>query len=340
MSRAVHGRALALALALPLLVAGCGDGGTTGSGGARSGPEAAAAAAAACAVNENDSVRLRLAPACESCHGAGASRPFFATLRAFEDLLAYDERYVVRGDPEASELVRMLEGRGEGAFVQMPLAGDPFVALAERGETAIGMDEIREWIRTMPPPDASTATPDPNASATRRLSAEELLRAIQVALGQEPTGGVPPLLDAGGATPLAPDSPRGVDYNDGKRRQTYLMLGGASYLGQRPPEVTFSPSSLLALTQVAQGACSEAVAGRNEVLFAHATLADELPAGEAAVRENIAYLYRRFLHERPTDEDVNALFDRVFAPAAATSTADAWTQVCTALVRDPLFITF
>ena len=342
MSRARIGLG-ATAIGLSLALFGCGSDGASGSG--PSGPGGGGgglggADGAPCAVNENDSVRLSLAPACESCHGAGSSRPFFATLRAFEDLLAYDERYVVRGDPDASELVRMLEGRGEGAFVQMPLVGEPFAARAERGETAIDMAGIREWIRTLPPPDPTTAGPDPLATATRRLGADELIRAIQVALGQEPTGGVPPLLDAGGASPLAPDSPRGVDYTDGTRRQTYLMLGGPAYLQQRPPEPTFSPSSLLALTQIAQGACSNAVADRNPNLFVHATLDDGLPDGETAVRENIAHLYRRFLHERPTEEDVDALLDRVFAPAASTSVADGWTQVCTALVRDPLFITF
>ena len=62
-----------------------------------------------CAQNENDAVRMRLAPTCAPCHGVGASRPFFASLVAFEDLLAYDARYVVRGDPALETAVARFE---------------------------------------------------------------------------------------------------------------------------------------------------------------------------------------------------------------------------------------
>lgn len=116
------------------------------------------------------------------------------------------------------------------------------------------------------------------------------------------------------------------------------MLGGESYLRQRMPEEAWSPSSLLAYTQLAQAACATAIDARREVLFAHVTPTAALPDAEPMVRANIEYLYRRFLHEEPTADDVEALFSRVYAPA--TSPRDGWVQVCTALARDPLFITF
>ena len=81
----------------PALPAGPGGGG----GGPGGGPEL-------CAESDNDAMRLRMAPTCAPCHGEGASRPFFASVTAFEDLLVYNPRYVVRGDPDASELVALL----------------------------------------------------------------------------------------------------------------------------------------------------------------------------------------------------------------------------------------
>lgn len=293
---------------------------------------------AACAESDNDAIRLRLGTTCAPCHGEGASRPFFASLTAFEDLLAYDPRYVTRGDPDASQLVALLEGRGTGAYMQMPLGAESFSAIAARGATDITMDEVRAWITELSPPDPARSGPDPDAPAIRRLSADEIINALEVALGQEPNAGEPPLLRVNGPTPLAPDSPEGLGYGDVDRKQTYLMLGGPAYLQQRMPEPTWSPSSLLTLTQIAQGACAAAVDARAEAIFVHATPSDALPDAEAAIRENVAYLHERFLHEEPSDEAVDALMTRVFAPAARPR--DGWVQVCTALARDPLFITF
>jgi hypothetical protein len=42
----------------------------------------------------------------------------------------------------------------------------------------------------------------------------------------------------------------------------------------------------------------------------------------------------------PTDAELEVIFDEVYAPAEATSPRSAWVQVCTTLMRDPLFITF
>ena len=57
-------------------------------------------------ASRNDEIRLGLAPACEGCHLTG-NKPFFASLTAFENGLVYDERYVKRGDPDNSLLVRL-----------------------------------------------------------------------------------------------------------------------------------------------------------------------------------------------------------------------------------------
>lgn len=300
----------------------------------------ATSAAPMCATNRNDEVRLKLAAQCESCHGARAGRPFFASLASFEDLLVYNTSFVVRGDPDNSPLVAMLEGRATGAYRQMPLGGEPFATLASRGQTRISMDEIRDWIRTLPPPDPTREGPDPAQPTTRRLSADEAINALAIALGQPANSGVPPLLQLDGPQPLSPDSPQGVDYNDALRRDVYLMLGGASYLAQRRPERSWSPGSLLAFAQVAQGICARAAAMNSAQLFKHVSAGDRLPMAEANARRNIAYLYERFLHEPAPQSAIDALFTRIYQPAERTSTRVGWTQVCVALARDPLFVTF
>jgi hypothetical protein len=294
-----------------------------------------------CAEGENDAMRLRLAPTCIACHDAGATRPFFANVIAFEDLLVYDTRYVVPGDPDASVLVALLEGTSTGAFAQMPPIGDAFAAQAGRGETDVTMDEIREWIRTLPPAPARTSGPDLAAATTRRLRADEVIKAMQVALGQEPSGGHPPLLAVDGTRPEAADAPvTASSYGRGERVQMYLMLGGPSYLRLRPPEETWTPSSLITLSQIAQGACSAAVDASAPALFEHATPASRLAADEPAIRANIAYLYERFLEVEPDEAAVEEMLTRVYAPAEAIEPRSAWVQVCTHLVRHPLFITF
>ena len=74
-----------------------------------------------CAKTESDFIRLKLAPNCAGCHGEGTSAPYFASAESFEGLIVQNPRFVVPGDPDNSEFVRLLEGNGTGAFTQMPL---------------------------------------------------------------------------------------------------------------------------------------------------------------------------------------------------------------------------
>src|SRR5215470_11423495 len=60
-------------------------------------------------LSTNDVFRA-LTPTCEGCHGAGASIPSFSSLAAFENLVVYNPDIVTVGSPDASELVRLLEG--------------------------------------------------------------------------------------------------------------------------------------------------------------------------------------------------------------------------------------
>ncbi|HEY0883532.1 MAG TPA: hypothetical protein VGD87_18495, partial [Archangium sp.] len=76
---------------------------------------------------KNDEIRLALAPACASCHTTG-NKPYFASLAAFENGLAYDTRWVNPADPDGSGLVKLLEGAAPGSYPQMP-PGEPYTAL-------------------------------------------------------------------------------------------------------------------------------------------------------------------------------------------------------------------
>ena len=334
------GAALALACSSGE-IAGVGPGSTGGTSGGSGqyGGSGYGGEAQTCVQNDNDAIRLALAPSCEGCHQATASKPFFASLAAFETLLVYNEAYVVAGKPDDSKLLALLSGQGSGSYKQMPLTGDPFSALATQGKTQVTMPQLRDWITRLGAAPVAD-TPDPAAPTTRRLSAEEFLTSVEMALGYPTqTGGIPPLL-GGSLQPLSPDSPQYIGYTSDRSIQAYKLLGGPSYLEGRGPEKAWSPSSLALVTQIAVRECGAAVQASSPVLFKHATLSDALPAGEAAIRKNLAYLHRRFLGLRPTDADTDALLQHVFVPASARGSDTAWAEVCAALIRHPYFVTF
>jgi hypothetical protein len=114
----------------------------------------------ACAQSENDAIRLALDPVCSDCHKSTGAKPFFASLAAFEDLLVYDTKYVRPGKPEEGLLVELLEGRGKGAYTQMPIAGETFARQAEAGKTRINMAQIKRWITNLQPPDPARSGPN------------------------------------------------------------------------------------------------------------------------------------------------------------------------------------
>src|SRR5512132_3047974 len=68
----------------------------------------------------NQAVFDALKPTCEGCHTTG-SRGYFASLQAFESLVAYNPQEVVPGKPDESQLILLLEGKGTLAYKQMPI---------------------------------------------------------------------------------------------------------------------------------------------------------------------------------------------------------------------------
>src|SRR5262245_15792806 len=73
-----------------------------------------------------------LKPFCAGCHTAGA-RGFFASVEVFDALIVRDPRLMTPGQPDTSELLRLLEGRGTGAFKKMPPDQAPYTTLVSMG---------------------------------------------------------------------------------------------------------------------------------------------------------------------------------------------------------------
>jgi hypothetical protein len=61
---------------------------------------------------QNQAVFDALKPTCEGCHSTGA-RGYFASLTAFESLVVYEPKEVVPGKPDESQLILVLEGKGD-----------------------------------------------------------------------------------------------------------------------------------------------------------------------------------------------------------------------------------
>jgi mono/diheme cytochrome c family protein len=90
-----------------------------------------------------------LSPACVACHGPGTHSPYFGSFAEFQRLIMNDPTIVVVGDPEASLLIRVLEGNGDPPWASMPLGALNYRQMSARGQTNLAMDELRVWIRAM-----------------------------------------------------------------------------------------------------------------------------------------------------------------------------------------------
>jgi chitodextrinase len=114
------------------------------------GPTAAVTTTSGQEALTNQEVFDGLKSQCVACHSGGVSNPFFMkSLDNFNTLLVQDEELVVPGDPDASLVIQLMEGKGSGGFVQMPTFGDSFKVASDKGKTDITIEEVRYWIQTM-----------------------------------------------------------------------------------------------------------------------------------------------------------------------------------------------
>jgi hypothetical protein len=293
----------------------------------------------------NKSVYERLKVDCEQCHSANQSKPYFASVAAFEGLLVYaaNNRYVVRGKPEESELIRMLRGVGTGPQPQMPPQGETFAAKADRGATAITMPELEEWIRNLPNRGENPATAA-QVSSVRRKEAELIVSTLMTQLGLSQSDFYSPDMYPGWLKAETENFPTMSNdlaaHAPANAKTFYGILGGPDWLGARPRNNSISSTFAHLYVGMSQTWCRKAVQKPgNGTFFRHSSPSDTLPGARDAIRKNIAALHLTMLGEKATDEDLNDL-EALFNDYQADSSVTAWTAVCSALVRDPLWLTY
>jgi hypothetical protein len=294
----------------------------------------------------NADVFNRLKVTCQGCHTLDA-RPYFKDLPSFENLLVYDVKWVRPNDPTGSALLGLLRGVGN----QMPpLPSEPFAVLSDRALTQITTAELEEWIRNLPPRGGVTPV---EPVRVRRKSAEQILASLYDQLSLTEADFMAPTAHAQLGTVLAPraSDSYAVRSNDAygladaydQGGTLFGALGGPWHLEGKWRNDAVTPSFAQALVPVSQAFCRAAVTkSGNTAVLAKATLNDSTTTapGLAAIRLNLASLHLRMLGEEATAAELDDLIDTVFEPYESKGAAVAWTAVCAALVRDPLWILY
>ncbi len=299
---------------------------------------------AACGQASDETVRIMrgLAPSCEGCHVSG-TRGFFSSVSSFQNLIVSDPRMVVPGDPDASEFVRLLEGRGTGAFTQMPIGTKSYAQLFAEGAVTLPIADVRQWIVGLAS-QARDARPDATAPRITRVKAEQVQRALYQQLGLDYADFFTNASDYG----IPHAQPRSDDLYPFQPDDAYLSprtsepserfhgLGGGSVVGQQKADLSIAPTFVLTLTQVSQRWCRLAyLKANNDALF---------PAGttKATDATNVkATITRWFLHFHgtvATAADVDAMYASVWTPLSATSAEAGFVGLCSAFIRHPDWI--
>lgn len=345
-------RAVSLAALLLIGCTGVIGTGNTGGGAGGSGAGSGGGGEPACAQNRNDEVRIALFKACAGCHTAG-NLPFFASLDAFESGLVYDARYVDPTNPGGSLLIQLLEARAAGSYPQMP-PGQKYPELVADGRATMTIDQLKEWIASLPPPPAALSTPKPESLEASRVSAEAMVLSLLEQLGLT----VADFVDTsqpdwqsnawsvrnGGLFVWPTDWAPGVlvaYVSDSRARERFSALGGPTALEYRRRDDLLSPAAMQTLVQVGQAWCKKAIEkSGNTAVLGDVTLADRGATQSTKIKANIGRLYLRMLGEQATPADVDEIYDGLYLPYESVSTRAAWTAVCAGFVRHPLWLTY
>jgi hypothetical protein len=282
-----------------------------------------------------------LKPFCAGCHTAGA-RGFFASVEVFDALVVRDPRLVTPGQPDGSELIRLLEGRGTGAFKKMPPDQVSYAQLVGMGAPAV--TELRGWVQSLTA-QGRDGRPDQNAPRVTRVSAQQAQRALYQQLGlshgdffteAKDYGWPLAQLRSDDMYPLQPPDALPTPRN-GDARDRFYGLGGGSVLQQSAPDPTTSPTFVQTLTQVSQAWCRIALAkAGNTALFP----AGSGPVGtDTAVKATIARWSLHFLAEKADAARVDEIYRTVYAPIADKSDAvTGYAGLCSYFIRHPGWI--
>jgi hypothetical protein len=288
-------------------------------------------------------VMRALEPSCAGCHSAGP-RGYFQSAAAFQSLLASDTALVKPGDADGSELIRLLEGRGTGAFTSMPIGVKSYAQLAEEDDTMMPMSELRAWVNGLGQ-QVRDARPDRDASRIRRMSALQMKRALYLQLGLKD--------DDFFGTAYSYEVPMLNPRNEGNypirsldelpapyervSSERFTALGGGSALAQIPGDTSVSPTTALTLTQVSQAWCRLALKkADNTALFSGASTRED--TDPAAVQATILRWSLQFWGERMDQAQAETLYNDVFVPLSAASAEPAYVGVCSYFIRHPRWV--
>ena len=317
-----------------------GGGGGSGDDMGSGGPEG-------CGVQE---MFESLEPDCVSCHRQG-NTPYFASGTSFYNLLVLDPKWVTPGDPDASGLVAILEGRASEPYPQMPVGGKPFAELETEGATSASMQQVRDFITQL---DGCRASEQParETVSVQRKSAHQIHLALKHHIGLDDEDIVPRNSSGGGSEeryPIwSPDNVLRITNNvnlnvatTGSTRRWYA-LGGESYLGGVKANRALSPTFGQTMIQVSQAWCRVGVEkSSNAALFRHVDQGALGAASEAEIKDNIRYLMLRFWGHDASAEEVDAMHDDIYATYAASEDPEtAWVAVCASLIRDPMWLVY
>ena len=277
---------------------------------------------------------------CAGCHQSG-TRGYFSSLGAFQALLVSDPRLVAPGNPDGSELLKLLEARGTGAFKQMPIAGQPY-ALRTAGAGA-SIADIRAWITALTA-QARDNRPAPLARPITRISAQQAQRALYQQLGlvhddffivaSEYSLPMAETRGDGRYPVLSQDSlpaPR-----QGEASGRFEGLGGGAVVGQVKPDSSITPTFVLTLQQVSQAWCRLALAKPGNVALFPAGMA--VSSDPASAKTTIQRWSTHFLAQSMPASEVEALHAEVFAPLLVeTNQTSAYVGLCSYFIRHPLW---
>jgi hypothetical protein len=283
-----------------------------------------------------------LSPVCAGCHVSG-TRAFFVSISTFQSLLVSDPRLVAPGDPDNSELVRLLEGMGTGAFKQMPIGTQTYTDLLNAGTATLSIQAVRDWITGLAQ-QARDTRPDPSAMRMTRMTAERVQRALYQQLGLAHSD----FFSAGSnygiamANPITDDDypmqgpdafppPFTVEPSD-----RFYGLGGGSVTQGQKKDLTPSPTFVLTLTQVSQRWCRMALnkTGNTALFPAGTTNATD----DANVKATLARWFLHFHGTKASQAEIDELFDTVWTPLASQGGDVPWTGLCSAFIRHPDWI--
>jgi len=345
--KAVHFQSLqvlmfsAAAVGLPVALGGCSD-----SPADPAATEAATDCAGTPASKETQRIMEGLRATCEGCHQSG-SHGYFASLDAFQQLLVADPRLVAPGDPDNSELVRLLSGRGSGTFKQMPTAGPVYTQLVASGKATISLEDIRAWVEGLPAQQRGTS-PASDAPRITRISAEQVQRTLYEQLG---LGYSDFFTDAFNFDIITSNS-IGMDdvyalqapemipapfTSNLKPQARFVALGGGSIILQTRTDSAVMPSFVQALSQLSQRWCRLALAkngNNNSALFPQG---GSLSSDPVQIKATIKRWNLHFLSEQTTDANVESLYTNLFAPLQkeAGAVEPAYVGTCSYFIRHP-----